>query len=128
MLRHHIKTLVEYFRVTRFNVTTSDHKSHDISLIDQTYGNNVSPSMSNQNVNVMTSDQSSLDSENSPMLRHRINFVTLVMTLVEDCRTTRYDVATSYIRPVEAMSQHQRVINMSMSQHHIKAAWIVKTV
>ena len=106
MSRHQLKTLAEDFRATKFNVVISEQKCCNNRLIDQTYrGNvaistsdqhvNVTTSMSDQHVNVVSSDQRSLDSEISSMLRHRINVVTSVKTLVEDCRTTRYDVATS---------------------------------
>ena len=88
------------------NVTTS-HKTigkvlqsnkiqcRDINLIDQTYRGNVATAMSDQHVNVATSDQGNLDSEISPMLQHRINVATSVATLVENFKITRYDVATS---------------------------------
>ena len=59
------------------------------------YRGNVATSTSDQHVNVTTSTLSSLDSEISPMLRHRINVATSVKTLGEDYITRRYNVATS---------------------------------
>ena len=95
MSRHQLKTLVEDFKVTRPNVATLEHKCLDISLMDQAYRGNVATSTNDQHVNVATSVLGSQNSEISPMLRHRINVATSVKALGENCRTIRYNVATS---------------------------------
>ena len=95
MSRHQLKTLVEDFKETGSNVATLEQKCHDIALMDQTYRGNVATSKSDQHVNVETSGPSSLNSEISRMLRHRINVATSVKTLEENCRTIRYNVTTS---------------------------------
>ena len=83
MSRHQLKTLEEDFKETRLIVLTLEQNVRDINLMDQTYKGNIATSMSDQHVNVATSIPSSMDSEISLMLRHRINVVTSVKTLGE---------------------------------------------
>ena len=76
MSQHQLKTLAEDFKATKSNVATLKQKCHDIVLMDQTYRSNVATSTSDQHVNVVTLVPSNLNSEISPMLRHRINVAT----------------------------------------------------
>ena len=126
MSRHQLKTLAEDFKATRSNVVTLEHKCRDISLMDQTYRDNVTTSTSNQHVNVATSIPSSLNSEISPMLHHRINVATSTKDIGRELQNNKIQCLD-----ITTMSRHQPemiAMNLNYQCHNISSSNVTTSV